>query len=65
MQENYLFDSSIRDNIAVNKPNAKMDEVIQSYEKITDELFEELEEILIMGDVGMETSEKIIFPFRL
>ena len=28
MQENYLFDSSIRDNIAVNKPNAKMDEVI-------------------------------------
>ena len=28
MQENYLFDSSIRDNIAVNRPNAKMDEVI-------------------------------------
>ena len=30
MQENYLFDSSIRDNIAVNRPNAKMDEVIQA-----------------------------------
>lgn len=43
---------------------AKMDEVIQSYEKITDELFEELEEILIMGDVGMETSEKIISDLK-
>ncbi len=43
---------------------AKMDEVIQSYEKITDDLFEELEEILIMGDVGMETSEKIISDLK-
>lgn len=28
MQENYLFDSSIRDNIAVTRPDATMDEVI-------------------------------------
>ncbi len=28
MQENYLFDSSVRDNIAVSRPNATMDEVI-------------------------------------
>lgn len=39
---------------------AQMDEVMESYEEITDELFEELEEILIMGDVGMPTAEKII-----
>ena len=39
---------------------AKMDEVIQSYEKIDDELFDELEEVLIMGDVGMPTAERII-----
>lgn len=39
---------------------AQMDEVIESYEKITDELFDELEEILIMGDVGMPTAERII-----
>ena len=39
---------------------AQMDEVMESYEKITDELFEELEEILIMGDVGMPTAERII-----
>lgn len=30
MQESYLFDSSIRDNIAMNRPNATMDEVIQA-----------------------------------
>lgn len=28
MQENYLFDSSIRDNIAINRPDAAMEEVI-------------------------------------
>ena len=39
---------------------AQMDEVIQSYDKIDDELFDELEEVLIMGDVGMPTAERII-----
>ncbi len=39
---------------------AQMDEVIESYEEITDELYDELEEILIMGDVGMPTAERII-----
>ena len=39
---------------------AQMDEVIQSYDKITDDLFDELEEVLIMGDVGMPTAERVI-----
>ena len=39
---------------------AQIDDVMGSYDKITDELFEELEEILIMGDVGFPTAEKII-----
>lgn len=39
---------------------AQMDEVMDSYEEISDELFDELEEILIMGDVGMPTAERII-----
>lgn len=39
---------------------AQMDEVMDNYDKITDELFDELEEILIMGDVGMPTAERII-----
>ncbi len=39
---------------------AQMDEVIETYDEICDELFEELEEILIMGDVGMPTAERVI-----
>ncbi len=43
---------------------AQMDEVIASYEEITDDLFDELEEILIMGDVGMPTAERIISDLK-
>jgi len=39
---------------------AQMNEVMDSYERITDELFDELEEVLIMGDVGMPTAERVI-----
>ena len=39
---------------------AQMDEVIETYDEICDELFDELEEILIMGDVGMPTAERVI-----
>lgn len=39
---------------------AQMDQVMESYKEISDELFDELEEILIMGDVGMPTAERII-----
>lgn len=39
---------------------AKIDEVVESYEEITDDLYDELEEVLIMGDVGFATAEKVI-----
>ena len=39
---------------------AQIEDVMESYDEITDELFEELEEILIMGDVGFPTAEKVI-----
>ena len=39
---------------------AKVDEVIETYDEICDDLFDELEEVLIMGDVGMQTAERII-----
>jgi fused signal recognition particle receptor len=39
---------------------AQVDEVIDTYDEICDELFEELEEVLIMGDVGMPTAERVI-----
>ncbi len=43
---------------------AQMDEVIETYDEICDELFEELEEVLIMGDVGMPTAERIISDLK-
>nr|WP_302857598.1 signal recognition particle receptor subunit alpha [uncultured Ruminococcus sp.] len=33
--------------------------MLKSFTKIDDELFEELEELLVMGDVGVPTAEKI------
>lgn len=44
---------------------AQMDEVIESYEEINDDLYDELEEVLIMGDVGVPTAEKIISSLKL
>ena len=38
----------------------QMDEVLDSYDVIDDDLFDELEEVLIMGDVGIGTATKII-----
>ena len=43
---------------------AQINEVVENYEEITDELYDELEEILIMGDVGFPTAEKIIKSLR-
>lgn len=37
-----------------------LDKVFLGYEKIDDDLYEELEEVLIMGDVGINTTEDII-----
>ena len=37
-----------------------IDSMLKSFKKIDDELYEELEEILIMSDVGVATSERII-----
>ncbi len=34
--------------------------MLNSFTKIDEELFEELEELLVMGDVGMPTAEKFV-----
>ncbi len=41
-----------------------IDNVLHGVNEITDELFDELEEILIMGDVGMTTSVEIVDRLR-
>ena len=38
----------------------KLDDLFASFRKIDDELFDELEEILITSDIGIETSENIV-----
>ena len=38
--------------------------MLSSFSKIDDELFEELEELLVMGDVGVPTAEKICDELR-
>ena len=44
--------------------NEKINNVFSTFRKVDEDLLEELEEALIMSDVGMETSEKIIAQLR-
>lgn len=44
--------------------NEKINNVFKNFRKVDEELLEELEEALIMSDVGMETSMKIIENLR-
>ncbi len=43
---------------------SQIDSMLKSFTKIDDELFEELEELLVMGDVGVRTSAKICDELR-
>ena len=56
------FFDKFKKGIAKTRDNLKsgIDSIINSFTKIDDELLEELEEILIMADVEVETSSKII-----
>ena len=51
--------SKTRDSI-----NSKIDSVLKAFKKVDEELFEELEEALIMADVGVDTSLYIISELR-
>ena len=42
----------------------RVDEVLKNFKKVDEELFEELEEVLIMADVGVNTSMEIIDDLR-
>ena len=47
-----------------NSINEKINNVFSVFRKVDEELLEELEEVLIMSDIGMETSCKIIGKLR-
>ncbi len=42
----------------------RIDQVLSSFVKIDEELFEELEEILITADIGVETTDRIVCGLR-
>ena len=42
----------------------KVNSVFSNFRKVDEELLEELEEILIMSDIGVETSTEIISKLR-
>lgn len=55
------FFDKIKNGLKKTKENMvkQMEHVFHSFTKIDEELFEELEEILIMSDVGVNTSMRI------
>lgn len=48
-----------------NSIDEKINNVFSVFRKVDEELLEELEEVLVMSDIGMETSVKIIDELRL
>ena len=44
--------------------NEKINNVFSNFRKVDEDFLEELEEILIMSDIGVETSTKIISNLR-
>ena len=60
------FFSKLRESLTKTKEtfNEKVNKVFSNFRKVDEELLEELEEALIMSDVGVETSTKIINNLR-
>jgi len=56
------FFDKLKEGLSKTRKNVteKIDQILVSFGKIDDDLFDELEEILIISDVGIETSLKII-----
>lgn len=61
------FFSKIKDGLKKTRESiiGKIDTVVKSFTKIDEELFEELEELLVMGDVGVITAQKMCDELRL
>lgn len=56
------FFARLKEGLSKTKSNItdSMDRVFSGHEKIDDDFYEELEETMIMGDIGVYTSEKLI-----
>lgn len=60
------FFAKIKEGLRKTKESVinRMHRVVNSFTKIDEELFEQLEEAMIMGDMGVETSEEICTRLR-
>ena len=56
------FFDRLKEGLSKTKKNftEKVESLLKSFKQVDDELFEELEEILVLSDVGVKTSQKII-----
>lgn len=61
------FFSKIKDGLKKTRDSivGKIDTALKSFTKIDEELFEELEELLVMGDVGVVTAQKMCDELRV
>ncbi|MBQ9742708.1 MAG: signal recognition particle-docking protein FtsY [Ruminococcus sp.] len=60
------FFSKIKEGLKKTRDSVvgQIDSMLKSFKKIDEELFEELEELLVMGDVGVPTAQKICDELR-
>ena len=60
------FFDKIREGLKKTRDNisGQITQMVNSFTKIDEELFEELEELLVMGDVGVNTAEYICDQLR-
>ncbi|MDP4119683.1 MAG: signal recognition particle-docking protein FtsY [Bacillota bacterium] len=61
------FFSKIKEGLKKTRSSVvgQIDSMLKSFTKIDEELFEELEELLVMGDVGMNTAQHICDELRV
>lgn len=60
------FFSKIKEGLKKTRESftGQVETMLKSFKKIDDELFEELEELLVMGDVGINTTERIVAELK-
>ena len=65
-EEKKGFFARLKEGLAKTRANItdNMDMVFASYDKVTDEFLEELEETMIMGDIGVKTTEELLDHLR-
>jgi fused signal recognition particle receptor len=66
-EANVSFFSKLKDGLFKTRKNItdKINDVLLNFKSVDEDLFEELEEILITSDVGVETTMKILDNLRL